>query len=116
MKKTKTIVKALALIITGLAILFFGVFIFGEGFPDIFSTDNIQLKTMLLLMAFAVFGYFFSFWKPKEGGLVLAFSGFLLATNMFYHGGAKDTIAALIYGLPFLIPGILLWWVGGKEK
>ncbi|MEZ5084261.1 MAG: hypothetical protein R2750_12575 [Bacteroidales bacterium] len=115
MSKTKTITKAIALIIGGLAILFFGMFIIGEGIPDLRKIDDPQLKTMLLLMAFAAFGYFFSFWKPKEGGIVLTFSGFLLGMNMFYHGGTKDTVAALIYSLPFFIPGVLLWWVGHEK-
>ncbi len=73
-----------------------------------------QLKTMLMLMAFAAFGYFFSFFKAKEGGMVLTFSGVLLGLNMFYFGGTDDAVPALIFALPFFIPGIMLWWVGSK--
>lgn len=112
MSKSKTIAKAIALIIGGFAILFFGAFIFGEGIPDLRNAENFQLKTMLMLMLFAAFGYFFSFWRPREGGFVLAFTGVLLGLNMFYHGGTDDTMAALIFMLPFLIPGVLLLWVG----
>lgn len=115
MTKSKLIAKAFALIFSGLALLFFGAFIFGEGVPDLRDSDNAQLKTMLMLMVFAAFGYAFSFWRPKEGGIVLTFSGFLLGMNMFYHGGTKDTVAALIYSLPFFIPGVLLWWVGSEK-
>jgi len=115
MKNKKLIVRTIALIIGGLAILFFGMFIFGEGIPDLSNPGNFQLKTMLTLMAFAAFGYFFSFFKPKDGGMVLTFSGVLLGLNMFYHGGVDDMFLALIYSLPFLIPGIMLWWVGSNK-
>jgi hypothetical protein len=116
MSKRDLIIKAIALIIGGLAILFFGAFFFGEGIQDIFNVDDPQLKTMLLLMAFAFFGYIFSYFKPKEGGMVMTFAGIIMGLNMFYHGGIGDTNAALIYSLPFLIPGIMLWWVGRREE
>ncbi len=112
MSDNKRIVKVVALIIGGLALLFFGAFIFGEGLPDFKEIEDPQLKTMLLLMAFAAFGYFFSFFKPKEGGMVLTFAGLVLGLNMLYHDGGDDFIPSLIYGLPFLIPGVLLWWIG----
>lgn len=115
MEKIVKVIKWIALIIGGIALLFFGMFIFAEGIPDIWNIEDGRLKAMLLLMAFAAFGYFFSFFKPKEGGMVLTFSGLLLGLNMFYFGGTDDTIPALIYALPFLIPGIMLWWVGSNK-
>lgn len=113
--KKRRVIRIIALIIGGLGILFFGTFIIGEGIPDLKEGVDPQLKTMLLLMAFAAFGYFFSFFKPKDGGMVLTFSGVLLGLNMFYHGGADDIIPALIYALPVLIPGIMLWWVANNR-
>ncbi|MCD4683454.1 MAG: hypothetical protein K8R86_09250 [Bacteroidales bacterium] len=114
--KKRQIIKVIALIIGGLALLFFGMFIFAEGIPDIWNIEDGRLKAMLLLMAFAAFGYFFSFFKPKDGGMVLTFSGVLLGLNMFYHGGVHDIVPALIYSLPLLISGLMLWWVGkGKS-
>ena len=115
MKKRVNVIRWIALIIAGLALLFFGMFIVGEGIPDLGKTENFQLKAVITLMAFAAFGYFFSFFKPKDGGMVLTFSGALLGLNMFYHGGVDDTVAALVYSLPFLIPGLMLWWVGSKH-
>ncbi|MBN2175296.1 MAG: hypothetical protein JW731_14270 [Bacteroidales bacterium] len=115
MKNSRLIIKAIALILGGLAILFFGMFFCGEGIPDLRGSENFQLKSMLTLMAFSVLGYFFSFWRPKEGGMVMTFAGILMGLNMFYHGGAGDTGAALIYSLPFLIPGVMLWWVGSNR-
>jgi len=113
MKNVK-VIRLIALIIGGLGILFFAAFIISEGIPDPKNIDS-QLKTMLLLMVFAAFGYFFSFFKSKEGGMVLTFSGSLLGLNMFYYGGTDDAVPAMIFALPFLIPGIMLWWVGSNK-
>lgn len=102
-----------ARIIGGLALIFFGMFIVGEGIPDL--KENPQVQTMLFMLAFAAFAYFFAWFKPKEGGIALTLAGFLLGLNMLYYGGIDDVKAGLIYALPFLIPGILFWWIGRKD-
>ena len=116
MQNRKNIIKWIARILGGLAVVFFGMFVFGEGIPDLKEIENFQLKSMLMLLVFAAFGYFFSWFREKEGGIVMTISGILMGMNMFYHGGAGDTEAALIYALPFLIPGLMFWWVGWKVK
>ena len=113
--KTKIVIKWLARILGGLAVIFFGMFIFGEGIPDLLTIESFQLKSMLMLLAFAAFGYFFSWFREKEGGIVMTISGLVMGMNMFYHGGIGDIEAALIYSLPFLIPGLMFWWLG-REK
>ncbi len=114
--KNKVAIKWIARILGGLAVVFFGMFVFGEGIPDWKEIENFQLKSMLTLLAFAAFGYFFSWFREKEGGIVMTISGLIMGMNMFYHGVAGDTAAALIYALPFLIPGLMFWWVGWKVK
>jgi len=116
MKDKKRIIKAIALVIGGLAVLFFGAFIFGEGIPDLKGSENFQLNSILMLLGFATFGYIFSFWRPKEGGMVMTFAGIIMGLNMFYQGGIGDIRAALIFSLPFLIPGVMLWWVGRRGE
>jgi len=46
---------------------------------------------------------------------IYGFSGSLLGLNMFYYGGTDDAVPAMIFALPFLIPGIMLWWVGSNK-
>ncbi len=112
----KTHIKWIARFIGGIALVFFGMFIIGEGVPNWNEIEDPQLKSMLMLLVFAAAGYVFAWFREKEGGIILSLSGFLLGMNMFYHGGAKDTIAALIFSLPFLIPGIMFWILGNKRK
>ena len=105
-----------ARILGGLAVVFFGIFAMGEGTPDLFHADNMQLKALMTLLVFAAFGYFFSWFKEKEGGIVLSVSGVLLGMNVFYSGGMNDMGMTLIYMLPFLVPGLMFWWLGTHKN
>lgn len=116
MKDIKFYVNWLARVLGGLAVAFFGIFVLGEGIPDLRDVQDFQLRSMLLLLAFSSFAYFFAWFKPKEGGIAMAIAGAVMGLNMFYHGGIGDIIAALIYSLPFLIPGLIFWWVGSGVK
>lgn len=114
--KNRNLIKWIARFIGGLALVFFGVFIIGEGLPKWSETEDMQLKSMLMLLLFAAGGYVFAWFREKEGGFVLTISGVLLGMNMFYHGGANDATAALIFMLPFLVPGLLFLWIGFKKE
>lgn len=112
--KNKVLIKWIARFIAGFALVFFGMFILGEGVPNWNEIDDPQLKSMLMLLVFATAGYVFAWFREKEGGIVLIVSSILMGMDMFYHGGADDTVAALIFMLPFFIPGLLFLWVGRK--
>jgi hypothetical protein len=118
MKNTKQLVILwLARIIGGLAVVFFGAFIIGEGLPDMQDGIPSELRSTLILLGFAVLGYLFAWFREKEGGLTLTIAGVILGLNMFYMGGTKDTWTVLIFSLPFLVPGVMFWWIGlEKEK
>jgi len=116
MKNSRIIIKWIARISGGLAVLFLGMFFIGEGVAAELGGANGQFRSMMILLGFAVLGYIFAWFREKEGGIVMTLSGILMGMNMFYHGGAGDTEAALIYALPFLIPGLMFWWVGWKVK
>jgi hypothetical protein len=113
--KIKQILKWTARILGGVAILFFLSFMIGEGVPDLMKSDNGQLRSIMLLLAFATIGYIFALFREKEGGVFMMVAGFLLGADMFYYGGTKDIIAVLVYSLPFIVPGILFFFVGKKE-
>ena len=112
MTKPKRYINWLARILGGLAVLFFGIFVIGEGIRELKDSQDFQFRSMLLLLAFASFAYVFAWWKPKEGGIAMAIAGAVMGLDMLYHGGMKDLAAILIYSLPFLLPGLMFWWVG----
>lgn len=106
--------KLIALIIAGIALLFFGALILGEGILNLKEIDDSQLKTMLLLILFALAGYIFAWFREKEGGLVLLISGILLGMNLVFYT-ADDWIPGLVYALPFMISGVMLLFVNRKK-
>ncbi len=109
-----SIVKWFARILGGIAVLLFGIFYIGEGIPDLMTGANGHLRSMMMLMAFAFLGYIFAWFREKEGGWILAFSGFILGLTMFYNSGMKDILFVLVFSVPFLISGLLFVYAAGK--
>lgn len=99
--------------ISGLiSVAFFLSFIFGEGMHDIRNGDSQQLMPFLPLLALAISGYFVSWLKEKTGGAMMVIGGLLLLLYLFY---SQDYIIGLIYGLPFIIPGIIFYLLGSQK-
>lgn len=109
MKINISILKWLARILGGIAILFFLSFIISEGISGIGDSDNGQLRSVLVLLAFATLGYLFAWFREKEGGIFMIIAGLIMGADMFYYGGTKDINAVLIFSLPFIIPGVLFY-------
>jgi hypothetical protein len=104
-----------ARIIGGLAVLFFGSFFIGEGIPDLIKGGDGHLQSMMLLMVFALLGYIFAWFREKEGGFVLIFSG-VIEGLLAYYGHLQEYIyPTLVCSLSFLISGILFWRVSNKD-
>ena len=110
------LLKWSARIIGGLSVLFFGAFFVGEGMPDLIKGGDGHLQSMTLLMGFALLGYIFAWFREKEGGYVLVFSGVIMGLTMFYKGGLKDITFVLVYSLPFLISGLLFLRAGKSSE
>ena len=113
MSRTKQYLTWAARTLGGVSVLFFGIFVIGEGVKGLRESQDFQFRSMLLLLAFASFAYFFAWWKPKEGGIAMTLAGLVMGLDMFYHGGIGDINAVLIYALPFVVPGVLFWVGGG---
>jgi len=106
----------IARIFGGISVFFFGIFFIGEGIPDLFHDETGQLQSMMLLLGFAFIGYIFAWKREKEGGIVMSVSGVLMGLYLLYAGGMKDSFAMLVYMLPFLIPGLMFWWLGYNKE
>lgn len=108
----KKIYKWFARTIGGLAVIFFVLLLLGASFPAWNEILEAQPGSMLILLAFAAMGYLFAWFREKEGGIVMTIAALVMGMNMFYYGGLTDSNAALIFALPFLLPGLIFWWVG----
>lgn len=112
--KNRTI-KWLARILGLLGIAFFTRFLIIRMEGDWMVSLAGKLRPFAILMLFGIAGYVFAWFREKEGGLVLIFSGMLLGLYLFYSGSRPPSFVSLIYGLPFMIPGLLFYYTAQQE-
>ena len=102
--------------ITGLiSCIFFISFMIGEGFPDLINQQDGQLITVMSLLGVVVIGYIFAWFREKEGGIILIFISVIIGLYLLYLS-ENNVLAAIIYCLPFLIPGILFLFYSYKKN
>ena len=115
MNKYKTLILWKARILGALAIMFFlYVLISVKASPDT-GEFNMPFNSMMLLLGFATLGYIFAWYREKEGGIIMIVAGCIMGMYMYYNGGSDDTWSFTMYTLPFLVPGLLFWWIGEKR-
>ncbi len=89
---------------------FFLMFAIGEGVPEIAMGMTGALPILIMLLI-ALVGYIIAWFSERPGGAVLIVSAVAMAVYHFYIGGLENTKGALIYGLPFLIVGLIFFSV-----
>ena len=114
MIKYKTLILWKARILGGLAIMFFLYILISVWISKDSVQFNLPFNSMILLLGFAALGYLFAWFREKEGGIVMIVAACIMGLYMFYSGGSTDKWSIFMYTLPFLIPGLLFWWIGRK--
>jgi hypothetical protein len=109
------ILHYLALILGFQASAFFLFFLISDGVADLFE-GKYSVIPILIMMIFTVIGYFWAISKPKSGSLIMISGGVVMALYLIMLGGIVGIKMAMIYGLPFIIPGLIFYFVGGREK
>ncbi|MCF8232536.1 MAG: hypothetical protein K9J27_10140 [Bacteroidales bacterium] len=71
--------------------------------------ENMSIETgPIYFMIFSVFiGFIVSWFFEMIGGLVLVVGGFALGVYAFLSTGGDDAMTAVIYTVPFVVPGFL---------
>ncbi len=96
--------------ITGLiAVLFFLRFMIGEGMYDIRLGRARELMPFLPLLILSIAGYFIALIRERLGGRLMITGGFLMMAYLFWH---QDYAVGAMYGIPFIFPGLLFFFVG----
>ncbi len=114
MNKTR-ILHYIALIIGFQASAFFIFFLISDGVADLID-GKFSVIPILIMMIFTVIGYFWAISKPTLGSLIMISGGVVMALYLIVLGGMVGIKMALVYGLPFIIPGIIFYFVGKREK
>lgn len=109
------ILHYIALILGFQASAFFIFFLISDGVADLFS-GKFSVIPILIMMIFTVIGYIWAISKPKLGSVIMISGGVVMVLYLIMLGGIVGIKMAMIYGLPFIIPGLIFYFVGGREK
>jgi hypothetical protein len=103
------ILHYLALILGLIASVFFTFFLLADGIGDLLEA-KLSVIPIMCMMIIAVLGYVWTFWKPKRGGLVMITGGIIMTVYLLLLGGFGEFKMALIFGFPFIIPGLIFYF------
>jgi hypothetical protein len=112
--KVIKILHYIALILGFQASAFFLFFLISEGVGSLIE-GKIGIIPILILMLISVGGFVWSVIKPVSGPLILISGGLLNTVYLLFMGGISEYKMALIFGLPFIIPGVILYFTS-KSK
>jgi hypothetical protein len=108
------ILHYIALILGFQASAFFLFFLISDGVADLFD-GKFSVIPILIMMIFTVIGYIWAISKPKLGSLIMISGGVVMALYLIMLGGIIGIKMALIYGLPFIIPGLIFYFVSKRD-
>lgn len=107
------ILHYLALIFGFQASAFFTFFLIAESGADLIEGKPGVIPIMCM-MIIAVCGYIWAISKPRKGSLLMITGGIIMAVYLIFIGGFGEIKMALIYGLPFIIPGLIFYFTAHK--
>ncbi len=102
-----TILHVLALVLGFLPSLFFLLFLIGDGFIEILD-GKLGVIPILIMMLLTVSGYVLAWKRQKKGGMVMIAGGVIMGIYLLISGGFPGWQMALLFSLPFVLPGVLL--------
>jgi len=94
-----------------LASIFFAIFVIGEGIPDIMAGKGNDLLVFLPGLLLAIAGCIVTFFRKIPGGTMMLLGGIIMVVTLYFQGGAHDFRMMLIFGFPYIFPGILFIFV-----
>lgn len=112
--KVMKILHYIALILGFQASAFFLFFLISEGVGSLIA-GKIGIIPILIMMLISIGGFVWSVIKPVPGPLIMISGGLLMAIYLLFIGGISEYKMALIYGLPFILPGILLHFTSKRK-
>ncbi len=101
------VVQIIALALGFLPSAFFLIFLIGAGFTEL-TDGKLGVIPILALMLITVSGYILAWKRPRNGGIIMLIGGVIMGFYLIARGGMLEWDIAVLYSLPFIIPGILL--------
>jgi len=109
--KTVKILRYTALMLGFQVSVFFTFFLIAGGAAELVEGKMAVIPVMIIMML-AVAGFIWAVTSPQKGSLLMIAGGTLLAVYLLVLAGVSELGMSLIFGLPFIVPGILFYLSG----
>ena len=109
--KAAKILHYTALLLGFQASVFFMFFLLAEGAADLIE-GKVAVIPIMIIMMIAVAGFIWAVASPRKGSLLMIVSGIVLTLYLLIIAGIGEIGMGLIFGLPFIVPGILFYMAG----
>ncbi len=113
--KTLKILRYAAIILGFQASAFFSLFLITIAGTELID-GKARVIPILIMMIFSVSGYIWAVYNSVKGSLVMISGGAIMAIYLMFMGGSGKIEIALIYGLPFIVPGALFYYTSFKAR
>jgi hypothetical protein len=104
-----------ARILGGLASVFYIFIAYKGGLADALKGMEVETVKFFPFMAIAVAGYMIAYVHEKKGGYIMLAGGLALFVFFMVRYWAFDWVRGLVYGLPFIAPGVAFLYCFEKE-
>ena len=71
---------------------------------------------LLLIMLLSIVGFVLELAKSRAGALLMVAGGFFMLVYLVILGGMGEIKMSLIFGLPFLLPGLIFYFLRQAKK
>ena len=109
--KAAKILHYTALLLGFQASVFFTFFLLAESAADLIE-GKVAVIPIMIIMMIAVAGFIWAVASPRKGSLLMIVSGIVLTLYLLIIAGIGEIGMGLIFGLPFIVPGILFYMAG----
>ena len=108
------VLRYIGLTLGFLSSTFFILFLIAEGGAYLLEGKT-RVIPIMLMMIMSVSGFIWAVAKPAKGSLLMIAGGVIMSVYLLLLGGFGEINMALIYGLPFIIPGVIFHFTSKKE-
>ncbi len=113
--KIKKVLHYSALVLGMMASTFYALFLVTGALSSLLE-GKAEIIPMLILMILAVAAYFWAVKNPRKGGLAMITGGLIMSTYLFIISGIEGLEMALIFGSPFIIPGLIFYFTADVKQ
>jgi hypothetical protein len=99
-----------------LASVFFVIFLLNEGIPDIMKGKGKELIAFVPWLILAIIGCGLSFFRIRPGAIAMITGGIAMVIVIAVQSGMRDFGIMVVYGTPYILPGLFFLLVRNPDR